>query len=109
MASDEQLLERLRLVVIGREGVDERTMFGGKAFMCNGHMMVAAFDRYLVARIGPEAYAKVINDEGVSDMDLSGRKMKGWVKVDPDTIETMDALDHWVNVAESFVRTLKPK
>ncbi len=35
--------------------------------------------------------------------------MKGWIAVDPRSLEADDALAAWVDDALSFVRTLPPK
>jgi hypothetical protein len=42
MALDEDLANRLRHVVHEEEGLSERRMFGGLAFLIHGHMAVSA-------------------------------------------------------------------
>ena len=47
MAYDEELANRIRECVQGEQGLAERRMFGGLAFLINGNMAVSeiAFDR----------------------------------------------------------------
>lgn len=42
MAYDEDLVERIREVIATTRGVTEKRMFGGLAFLVDGHMTVAA-------------------------------------------------------------------
>ena len=42
MAYDTELVERIRELLAPERGVDEKRMFGGLAFLINGHMAVAA-------------------------------------------------------------------
>jgi hypothetical protein len=42
MAYDEALAERIRELFIGNRGVSEKRMFGGLAFLINGHLAIAA-------------------------------------------------------------------
>ena len=42
MAYDTELVERIRELLAPERGVDEKRMFGGLAFLVNGHMAIAA-------------------------------------------------------------------
>ncbi len=42
MAYDEELASRIRQVVQDERGLTERAMFGGLAFMIDGHMVAGA-------------------------------------------------------------------
>jgi hypothetical protein len=42
VAYDTELVERIRELLAPERGVDEKRMFGGLAFLINGHMAVAA-------------------------------------------------------------------
>lgn len=83
MAYDEQLAIRLRSVYAVHKGVVEKKMFGGIAFMVRGHMSCGIVDRTLMARVGPEQYAKALARAHAREMDFNGRSMKGFVYVDP--------------------------
>lgn len=109
MASDEKLVQRIRDLMVGRELVDERSMFGGKAFFHQSNMMVGVHKTYLICRIGKPAYDDVIDQDHVSEMDITGRAMKGWVKVAPEGIPTNEDLLRWIDLSEAFVQTLPAK
>jgi len=105
VASDPEVSERVRAAVDGR-GFDERFMFGGPAWFLRDHFALGVSRRDLVARVGPDAAAAAIAAGEARPMDLTGRPMKGWVFVDPDSDV---ALADWVDRAETFVRSLPAK
>ena len=49
MAYDEDLAHRLRELLADEDGVTEKKMFGGLAFLLRGNMAVSASGRLLVA------------------------------------------------------------
>src|ERR1700712_5187402 len=54
MAYDEELADRIRLAVEGEPGLSEKAMFGGLAFLINGHLAVSAGSRGgLLLRVDP--------------------------------------------------------
>ena len=54
MPYDEDLAGRLRELLAGEAGITEKKMFGGLAFLLNGHMSVSASGRGgLLARVDP--------------------------------------------------------
>ena len=99
MAYDEGLAERIRDALRGRRGVSERKMFGGVAFMLNGHMTVGIVSETLMARVGPARHADALALPHVRPMDFTGKPMKGYVYVDPPGIEDDAALDNWITDA----------
>ena len=62
MAYDEQLAERVNRVLAAQEGVVQKKMFGGLAFMVNGNMSVGIDHDQLMVRVGPEGYAFGLDD-----------------------------------------------
>ena len=110
MAYDEQLAERIRAVVAGEEGLDERRMFGGLAFLVHGHMAVAASGKGgLMVRVDPADTATLVDDDTVTRMEMRGRQMDGWLRVTTDAVATDEALAAWADRGVAFVRTLPPK
>jgi TfoX/Sxy family transcriptional regulator of competence genes len=109
MAFDEGLAERIRELVEDRPNVSERKMFGGLAFMQDGHMFVGITDEALMVRTGPEHYQEALQRPHAREMDFTGRRMKGYVYVDPEGIDADEDLAHWVELASQFVSTLPPK
>jgi TfoX N-terminal domain len=109
MAYDEGLAERLRDVFNERYGVTEKKMFGGLAFMLQGHMCVGILGDSLMARVGPDRYEGALRQAHVRPMDFTGKPMRGYVFVDPDGLESDADLATWLNLCAEFVTTLPPK
>lgn len=106
MAYDEVLADRVRDAFAGREGVTERTMFGGVGFMLNGNMCVGVHGDELIARLGPEDGARALDEPHARPFDMTGRPMTGWVWVARDGIATEDGLEGWVDRAVAYVAVL---
>lgn len=109
MAYDEGLAERVREIIHSRAGITERKMFGGLAFMANGHMFVGVLGSTLIARVGPDGYPAALAKPHVRQMDFTGRPMKGYVYVDDEGLASDEAIADWVNQCLEFVASLPPK
>jgi TfoX/Sxy family transcriptional regulator of competence genes len=110
MAYDEDLANRLRELLADEDAITERKMFGGLAFLLNGHMSVSASGQGgLLARIDPAETDAVLAKEHVSRMEMRGRTMDGWVRVAPEGVRTKRQLQPWVKRSVSYVKTLPPK
>jgi TfoX/Sxy family transcriptional regulator of competence genes len=108
MAYDEKLADRIRDVLAGEEGVTERKMFGGIAYMVNGNMACGIVRDDLMLRLGAEAAEKALDRPHVRQMDFTGRPMTGMVYVGPAGVRGV-ALRNWVAKAVTFARSLPPK
>jgi TfoX/Sxy family transcriptional regulator of competence genes len=109
MAYDEGLAERLRDVLNEQPGVTEKKMFGGLAFLCQGHMFCGIAGEELMVRVGAERHEQALSEPHTRPMDFTGRPMKGYVYVEPEGFETDEGLEHWANQGLEFVLTLPPK
>ena len=108
MAFDPGLAERIRDVLAGSEGVTERRMFGGLAFMLHGNMFVGVLGSTLMARVGPEAYARALGRPHVREMDFTGRPMKGYVFVTPEGFDLDNDLAYWIQWTLDHNPLVKP-
>jgi TfoX/Sxy family transcriptional regulator of competence genes len=95
MAYDERLAERVRAVLRGRAGFEEREMFGGVAFLRRGRMFCGIVKGDLMVRVGPERYEDALGRAHVRPMDFTGRPMKGMVYVAAPGLRG-EALHRWV-------------
>ena len=77
MAFDEGLAERIRELLGGRSDVSEKRMFGGIAFLVNGNMSVGVTKDALMVRVGPDAYAEVLDHPHTREMDFTGPPADG--------------------------------
>lgn len=109
MAYDERLAQRIRAALHGNRRVTEKKMFGGIAFLREGHMFVGVSDAALMARVGKDRHADSLGRKHVRPMDFTGRPMQGYVFVDPDGTRTDSQLRFWLERCEQFVATLPPK
>ncbi len=109
MAYDENLARRVREVLKRRRGISEKKMFGGLAFMVNGHMACGVIGEDLMVRVGPDAYDAALKRAGARPMDFTGRPMRGMVYVAPQGHRRKPSLEAWVKQGLSFARSLPPK
>ncbi len=85
-------------------------MFGGLAFLLNGHMAVSASSQGgLLLRVDPTQTADLVKEPHVRRFEMRGREMDGWLRVDPEAVTTDDALARWVDVGVAYARSLPPK
>ncbi|MDY3555672.1 TfoX/Sxy family protein [Gemmata sp. JC717] len=106
--TDPQLVERVRVVLNGTRSVVEKKLFGGVAWLLNGNVCVGVWQRWLIARLGGDDVA-ALRDPNVRPFDITGKPMRGWVKVEPAGCATDDELRDWVQQCVAFVRTLPVK
>ena len=110
MAYDEDLANRIRELIAAEEGVTEKRMFGGLAFLVGGNMSVAASGQGgLMVRLDPEASEPLLAKPHVRPMEMRGREMRGWLRVDTDGVRTKRQLEPWVRRGVAYARSLPPK
>lgn len=109
MAMDEELVERARELVGSEYGVSERRMFGGVAFCVNGSMACAVSGQGgLMVRVPAEDTEALLALPHVVPMVMSGREVRGWVRVGADAC-VGDGLADWVERGMEHARTLPPQ
>jgi TfoX/Sxy family transcriptional regulator of competence genes len=96
MPYDEGLAERIRTVLADHQGVVEKKMFGGIAFMIRGHMSVGIVKDALMVRVGTEQHEKLLRRPHARPMDFTGRPMKGFLFVDSSGLESDTDLEEWI-------------
>ena len=109
MAYDEGLAERIREVLQDRADVEEKIMFGGLCYMVSNHMCCGIVKDTLMARVGPNNYEKCLAQKHVSEMDFTGKAMKGMVYVSPKGFESDSDLTKWIGICTDFVESLPPR
>ena len=106
---DINLIERIRPMMKRRKGYSEKKMFGGICFMINGNMCVGPWKGSLIVRLDRDNHEQTQSEPYAKPMDITGKVMKGWARIEPAGIATDDDLKGWVNRAVKYARTLPPK
>ena len=110
MTYDAVLAERLRELLAGEDGITERRMFGGLAFLVHGNMSVSASrNGGLLVRIEPADTAACLAGPHVTLMRMGDRTMDGWITVEPEGLRTRRQLSGWVQRSLRFAKTLPAK
>ena len=109
MAYDESLAERVRKVLADVPGFAEKHMFGGVGYLLFGNMACGVNGSDLIVRVGPAAYDEALAKPEARPFDFSGRPMRGWVYVSPESVDSEDALEEWIEAGVSFALSLPRK
>ena len=110
MAYDEELAWRVRDALAEEEGVSEKAMFGGLAFLLNGNMAIAVRGRGgLMVRVGTDASKEALARPHTEQIEMRGRPMAGWIHVAAEGARTKRQVEAWARRAVQFTRTLAPK
>lgn len=110
MAYDDELANRIRQVVQDEDGLTEKAMFGGLAFMVGGNMAAGASGQGgMLLRVDPAQTESLVSEPHVRRFEMRGREMDGWFRVDTDALQTDDDLRRWVSHGVSYARSLPPK
>lgn len=109
MAYDEQLADRVREAVEGEAGMTEKRMFGGLAFLLDGHLAVAASGQGgLMVRVDPAESATLTARPEVDRVVMRGRAMDGWLRVGTPALTSDADLRQWIDVGLAAARSLPP-
>jgi hypothetical protein len=106
MAFDRTLAERIRECLARRKGIEEKTLFGCACFLLGGNVLVGVWRDALVARVGPDGYEDALLEPHVKEFDITGRPMKGWVRVGSRGVEDDEQLNGWIRRSLRFVSKL---
>lgn len=110
MPYDVELANRLREQLADEDGLVEKAMFGGRAFLLHGNMVVSAFSRGgLMVRVGPDAVDDALAKPHTEQIRMRGREMIGWIHVASEGLRTKREVARWTRRALEFARTLPAK
>jgi TfoX/Sxy family transcriptional regulator of competence genes len=98
VAYDSHLADRVRELLADRP-VSEKKMFGGLGFLVAGKMAVAASHQgALLVRVDPAHAEHLLATTGARPMEMNGRPVRGWLRVDGDDVRTKGQLAKWVDI-----------
>lgn len=98
MAYDEYLQERIESV-LNAKGVrfEAKKMMGGLCYMIDDKMCIGIVKNELMARVGEEQYAELVQRNGAKPMDFTKRPMKGYLFIEPEGIDFDSDLEFWID------------
>jgi hypothetical protein len=110
MAYDEQLADRIRERVAGQRGLTEQKMFGGLAFLIGGNMAIAASGQGgILVRADPARSQQLVATTDAEEMEMRGRQLAGWLRVDDEHVSTDAQLSKWVDIGVGYAGSLPAK
>jgi TfoX/Sxy family transcriptional regulator of competence genes len=110
MAYDEELASRIREQVAGEPGLSEQKMFGGLAFLIGGNMAIAASGQGgVLVHADPEESDRLVETTSARLMEMRGKRMRGWLRVDAEDVRTKRQLTKWVGLGTAYARSLPAK
>ena len=110
MAYDEKLAERIRELLAGESDLTEKKMFGGLAFLIGGNMAVGASGQGgILVRADPLEADRLVKTSDAHLMEMRGRQIPGWLRVDPEHLRTKPELAKWVDLGAAYARSLPAK
>ena len=110
MAYDEALAGRIRALLGDRAALTEQEMFGGLAFLIGGNMAVAASGHGgILVRVDPEQSDELVATTPAEPMEMRGRSMAGWLRVDTADVADDAALAGWVERGADYAASLPAK
>jgi TfoX/Sxy family transcriptional regulator of competence genes len=110
MAYDEELADRVRALLGDRPGLTEKKMFGGLAFLVNGNMAIAASGQGgILVRVDPDESDALVASTPAEPMEMRGRSMAGWLRVDTADVADDGTLAEWVERGAAYAASLPAK
>ena len=110
MAYDKQLADRIRELLTGEADATEQQMFGGLAFLIQGNMAVAASGQGgVLVRVDPADSDALLATTTAQLMEMRGRAMRGWLRVDESGVRSQGQLASWVTRGATYARSLPAK
>jgi len=110
VAYDEELADRIRRLIGSEPDLTEQTMFGGLAFLIGGNMAVAASGQGgVLVRADPAESDTLVGTTDARPLEMRGRQMRGWLRVDAEDVRTDPQLATWVKLGTAYARSLPAK
>ena len=110
MAYDEDLADRIRELVSDEDHLSEQKMFGGLAFLIGGNMAVAASGQGgILVRVDPAESDRLVATTKAYPMEMRGRELHGWLRVEAEHVRTRPQLAKWVKLGTAYAGSLPAK
>ena len=100
-AAAEELADRVRALLETGGDVEEKRMFGTRAFLVRGHILVGVrTGGVLLVRVAESTGEGLLGREGVATAVMGTRTMgTGWLDVSPAALSGDQELMDWIDIA----------
>jgi hypothetical protein len=110
VAYDEALADRIRDLIGSEPGLTEQKMFGGLAFLIGSNMAIGASGQGgILVRVDPADSDELVESTNARLMEMRGRSMRGWLRIDAEDVGTKRQLAKWVELGTTYARSLPAK
>jgi len=109
MARDQGLEALLSEDLQDESGLTEKAMFGGLAWLVNGHLLCGARSDGMLVRLGKDKDAWALKLRGIVPMMMGDRHMQGWVRAEPVAYGDDALRRKLLDAALAFVHSLPEK
>lgn len=109
MARDFGLEDLLNEDLVSEPGLTGKPMFGGWAWLIHGNLMSCARHDGMLARVGIEQADTLVALPGIVPMYSGTRRMRGWVRADPELWGDDERRRSLLRKALDFTRALPAK
>ena len=92
MAYDEDLANRIRELIASEDGYAEQKMFGGIGFLIAATWPAGGQRQGIDDHCSKEETEALLAKPGARPFEMRGREMKGWLRVDAESVSTKRAL-----------------
>ncbi|RLK49710.1 TfoX/Sxy family protein [Microbacterium telephonicum] len=103
-----ELTDRVRALLADEPDLEEKAMFGSRAFLLDEKIVVAVFrDASLLVRVHVEEAASLVLEPGASPAVMGPQRREmgpGWLLVDHDHLDDDTRLLFWLDAARDFRR-----
>lgn len=110
MSYNQDLAERVRVILESHPGWVEKKMFGGVGFILRGNLACGVQGNDLIVRVGAENNEPALSRPFVRPfMAIPGKPMAGWVLVALEGTVSAQDLQYWVELGFDYASTLPEK
>jgi TfoX/Sxy family transcriptional regulator of competence genes len=103
MPFSEKLADRIReIIAVTHKDVEEKKMFAGLCFMVNDKMCIGVHEDRIMVRLDPGIFDEVIEKEGCTPMNFTGKVMRGFVFVNESVLKTRKQVEFWVKLGLDY-------
>jgi len=102
LASEAALYDRVIASIGIQPRVEERRMFGARAFVINGKLCCSVRGNRIMVRVDPALHETLLTRDGVRPLTMNGHTYPGWLIVQATALRTKRQLDRWIGLALEY-------